>query len=165
VSRYTDEQKAESFRRARELLAEGDAWTPYEPAADLSKGEHAPLLPSTENRDDHLIRYGLPLADPHRAERWRREAEDRRNGENRMTDAEWAQWADRRIAAALAEHARGTEAAVGEALGEVREQLREEIKNAVGELRAELTVKATHERGGPVIDLPALQFQRRGNAA
>jgi hypothetical protein len=169
MGRYSDEQKAESIRRARALLERLDAEDAARAEAEVGGDNSHHFSPEPGLTQSCGV---LPLLSTEPLDRWRAKAEEReaqRKREKKMTDAQqakqWEQWCDARITRALAEHTRGSEQAIGEALGTIREQLREEIKNAVGELRAELTVAKAHERGGPVIDLPALSFQRRGNAA
>jgi hypothetical protein len=140
------------IEETREMLARLDDEDAARAASSVVEVE----VERVEN-DDARYRYGLPLADPHRAERWRAEAlelEANRNREKKMTDAEWVAWADRRIAAALAEHARGTEAAVGEALGHERERHRDQL----AKLEARIAALETKQRGvdaGAVVELPS----------
>src|SRR3954447_21891275 len=104
------ERRRAHIEEARDLLRDLDA------AAALRAASSS--LAETEwesDRNDHLYRYGIALANPGGLERWRRreaeQLEATRNREKMMTDAEQAKWVDRRIAAALAEHARTSEEA------------------------------------------------------
>jgi hypothetical protein len=163
MSRYTAEQKAASIARARRLLAELDARPPYEPAelARENPRDGNEINPPTENPNDHLVRYGIPLADPNGVERWRAEvleAEAERGRAQMQTTSElnaqrtreWEQWADRRIAAALAAHARGTEETLAKVIAHER--------GRVAKLEARIAALETKQRGidnGAVIELPS----------
>jgi hypothetical protein len=72
---YSNEEKQASIRRARKLLEELDARTPYEPAVEGAI-EATPAEESGQNRNDRLIRYGLRLSDPHALEKYRAEAKE-----------------------------------------------------------------------------------------
>jgi hypothetical protein len=149
MSRYTPEQKAESIRRARELLAELAARDAEDPDARSS------MTPWSMTYE--------PVEDP--LDRWRREqleAESRRDRERVQTAAElnaqrakdWEAWADAIVARALVEHDRISQEATGRALGIVRKQLRDEL----AKLQARVAALETKQRAvvaGDVIDLQA----------
>jgi hypothetical protein len=167
VSRYSDEQKRESVRRARELLARFDAQDAAQPARDLMP--ELELWRSAEE-NDRLIRYGLSLAvtDPN-GERWRAEAEtfarecEQEVANRRAREAEiirQRQEAEREMTE-LPEYLRDVLAAV---VAELRRQMRDEIQTAVGELRAELTIQRAADNS-KILDLPPLPLRRSSGAA
>jgi hypothetical protein len=161
MSRYSDEEKAESIRRARELLEQLDARPPYEPAGeDALQAAHRLDFP--------------PLEDP--VAKWRREAleiEAKCDRERVQTAAElnaertaqWEAWADARIAAALAEHDRILVKTLGGVVAEERKRQRDEL----AKLAARIEALETKQRGvddGAVVELPSLLIRKvRGDAA
>ena len=171
MSRYSNEEKQASIRRARELPEELDARTPYEPAAE-GANMHTFELSSIEDRNDHLIRYGIKLADPHGLERWRAEAETQERAFEQEREARAER--DRQIMRerqreqrseiddAVAELARDVNTAVGETVAILRNEFAEQL----GKLRDELNMQRAHaSKFGEVLDLPALPLRRKSDAA
>jgi hypothetical protein len=148
MSRYTPEQKAESIRRARALLAELDA-------RDGEDARSSMTQPGSMTYE--------PVEDP--LEKWRREqleAEARRDRERVQTAAElnaqrvkdWEAWAVAIVARALAEHDKISQEATGRALGMIRKQLRDEFAKLASRVAA-LETKQRAVVAGDVIDLQA----------
>jgi hypothetical protein len=167
-------------QRVAEMLEQLDAYLERSSEAASSSMPQTYVVAEAEiesDRADQLYRYGIPLANPHGLERWRREAEAKRKWEKTMTDAQqarqWQQWVDGRIAAALEEddgkRARALADLIGEALAseriEQRKRVREEIRTAVAELRAELggtKLSPQNTRAeGAIIDLPSFPTPRK----
>jgi hypothetical protein len=171
MGKYSAEQKAASIARAHELLAGVDAQLAI---ADTERTIRAARAERGYSPGPSSMQsFGrLPLLSAEPMNRWRREQEEleaKRNREkNAMTDAEqakqWAEWADARIARALAEHDRLMNDVLGQVIAEERKSMRDYVAEQIGKLRAELNVAKAHE-SGKILDLPALSGWRRYDAA
>lgn len=153
----TNEEKQQSLARARALLEELADMPPYEPAAE------------NVHRTARNLAYE-PVEDE--LTRWKREAlEDqaRRDAVQMQTTTQlnaartkdWEQWADARIACALAEHDRITIEATGAAMAEY-------VGKKLAKLEARLDALERKQRGlddGDVVDLPSPLLRKRHDAA
>jgi ABC-type Zn2+ transport system substrate-binding protein/surface adhesin len=157
MSRYSEEDKRRILEEARATLADMADLPTIEELAERE------LEPSAEDpvarwRREHEER------DAERAAYRQREADD--NNARRTRD--WEQWADARIAKAIAEHDRNLNLnqVLGETVSKIRHEFRHAIAEAIGELRRELARAKAHDDGS-LVDLPSplIRKVRDNNAA
>ena len=182
MSRYSDEQKRESLRRAHELLEQLDARSAYQPAGEEAEPEPWPReWDSGPSPNDRLIRHGIRLSDPNGLERWREEPRERDRRREQFREQERAEQSERWLADRLKReraHTLGLVAeliaverqhlleVVGKAIGQSDAKLRDEIQAALDQHGARITELETQQRAhrsksGETLDLPALPVLRR----
>ena len=165
MGRYSDEEKAESIRRAYETLERLDE---QRAAADA---EPEPAWPTRPDILDPMQRSSAGM------DKWRgqaaaaearrekaREREQTMDEINAQRSAQWDAFVRGHIEAALTEHDKICQEAIGMALAHERKLMRDHVAEQLGQLRADLTIAKAHERG-KVTDLPNPLTVRKRNAA
>jgi hypothetical protein len=161
MGRYSDEQKQQSLRRARELLEQLDA----EDAAGAAEAEAESSYSPEPNPMQSFGR--LPLLSCAQADRvcaaaaaFQRERERAiaaRKAEEARIIREHQQAAER---ASMREMAEQWTEVLGEVIAEERQRMRDCVTEQIGQLRGELAV----QRAAEVIDLPPMQWKRHSTA-
>ena len=158
----TNEEKAESIRRARELLEQLDA-------EDAARAARSAMPQTCVVAESQLTQsFGdMPLLSSEPMRKWRAEAEEaeaRRAQYRERTMSElnaqrtkdWETWLERH----LEFEREAILKAAGQAVGMIRAQLRDEFAEQLGQLRAEFNMLRSADKAD-VVTLPRLPLYRR----
>lgn len=162
----TPQQRNEMFEAIAEALAPTERGTAL-PVNEPHWPARGPLVPVVETGGLERHRAEQRELEAQRQAARERDSEQRQEramAQKMQSDQSWNEWADRKIAKALATQGfnKTQTEAIGMTLSQIRAELRKEFEDQLAQLRAELVAATRSDKSPTVIDLPARRHDAVG---